>query len=80
VRRPFRAASGAVVAMRRRVILVPRVPPDRRVRKAMLPRTRGEALTQWREFIVAGAEREVYWWVDEPTVAVHPRMLDLPLS
>jgi cytochrome P450 family 135 len=55
-------------------------PPHSRLRKLMLPRLRGEALTQWREFIVASTEREVHGWVDEPTVAVLPRMLDLSLE
>jgi cytochrome P450 len=55
-------------------------PPHSQLRKLMLPRLRGEALTQWRQLIVATVEREVRGWVDEPTVAVHPRMLDLSLE
>lgn len=55
-------------------------PPHTALRKIMMPRLRGEALTQWRELIVATVEREVQGWVDEPTVTVHPRMLDLSLE
>jgi cytochrome P450 len=55
-------------------------PPHRRMRKLMLPRLRGEALPQWREFIATKVEREVDGWVNEPAVAVHPRMQDLSLE
>ena len=55
-------------------------PPHRRMRKLMLPRLRGEALAQWREFIATKVEREVHGWVNEPAVAVHPRMQDLSLE
>ena len=55
-------------------------PDHRRLRKAMLPRLRGNALTQWREFIVARTEQEVRGWADQPTVAVYPRMLELCLE
>lgn len=55
-------------------------PPHTRLRKLMMPRLRGEALTHWRQTIEATVEREVRGWVDEPTVAVHPRMLDLSLE
>jgi cytochrome P450 family 135 len=55
-------------------------PPHRRMRKLMLPRLRGQALEQWRELIVSRVEREVEGWVDEPAVAVHPRMLNLSLE
>jgi cytochrome P450 family 135 len=55
-------------------------PPHRRMRKLMLPRLRGEALPQWREFIATKVEREVHGWVNEPAVAVHPRMQDLSLE
>lgn len=55
-------------------------PAHHRMRKLMVPRLRGAALTQWREFIVARVEREVDEWVNQPTVAVHPRMLNLSLE
>lgn len=55
-------------------------PPHRRMRKLMLPRLRGQALAQWRELILTRVEREVHGWVEEPAVAVHPRMLDLSLE
>lgn len=51
-----------------------------RLRKLMLPRLRGGALTQWREFIVARAEQEVHGWADESTIDVSPRMHDLSLE
>ncbi len=55
-------------------------PAHRRMRKLMLPRLRGQALTQWRELVVSRVAREVDGWVTEPAVAVHPRMLDLSLE
>jgi cytochrome P450 family 135 len=55
-------------------------PDHLRLRKLTLPRLRGDALTQWREFIVARTEQEVRGWADQPTVAVHPRILELSLE
>lgn len=55
-------------------------PDHRRLRKLMVPRLRGDALTRWREFIVTRTEQEVCGWADEPTVAVYPRMLELSLE
>ncbi|WP_082945426.1 cytochrome P450 [Mycobacterium sp. E2733] len=55
-------------------------PDHRRLRKLMLPRLRGDALTQWREFIVARTEQEVRGWTDQQSVAVHPRLLDVSLE
>jgi cytochrome P450 family 135 len=55
-------------------------PPHRRMRKLMLPRLRGQALAEWRELIESKVEREVDGWFDQPTVAVHPRMLGLSLE
>lgn len=55
-------------------------PDHRRLRKLMLPRLRGDALARWQAFIVARTQQEVRAWADQPTVAVHPRMLDLSLD
>ncbi|OBF59975.1 hypothetical protein A5756_04010 [Mycobacterium sp. 852002-53434_SCH5985345] len=55
-------------------------PHHLRLRKLMLPRLRGDALTQWREFIVARTEQEVRGWADQQTVAVRPRLLEVSME
>ncbi|OBB91725.1 cytochrome P450 [Mycobacterium sp. 852002-40037_SCH5390672] len=55
-------------------------PDHRRLRKLMVPRLRGDALTRWRESIVTRTEQEVRGWADQPTVEVYPRMLELSLE
>ncbi len=51
-----------------------------RLRKILLPRLRGGALEKWRAFIVESTEREVRTWINEDSVRIHPRMLELSLE
>ncbi|OBG29376.1 hypothetical protein A5764_22780 [Mycobacterium sp. 852002-51057_SCH5723018] len=63
-----------------RSLFVLDAPSHHRMRKVMLPRLRGDALAQWREFIATKVEREVEGWFDQPTVTMYAWLQDLSLE